>query len=195
MPIDPRDVGRDYQSIIRINSQSGKGGIAYIMEKNWGIHIPKMMQPDFARAVQRRTEQLGRELTAAEIKDCFTSAYLSGRGKYHLKYFSERMEENAVRETFVQAQLLHGRLESEIKSKGNGPLDAFITGLRRYLGITVEVIMYGEHALQSGAAAEAIAYIGLSSNGRTIFGAGIDANITLASIRAILSAVNRLNKN
>jgi 2-isopropylmalate synthase len=190
LPIDPQDVGRNYQSIIRINSQSGKGGLAYIMEKDWGFHLPKKMQPDFAQVVQRRTETLGRELSSAEVKNCFRDTYLNDQGKYRLTFFSERTNESLARETFIDAVVSHGQLESEIKSKGNGPLDAFITGLRRYLGITVEIVMYEEHALRSGADAEAIAYIGLKFQEKEIFGSGIDSSISLASIKAVLSAVN-----
>jgi 2-isopropylmalate synthase len=195
LPIDPQDVGRDYKSIIRINSQSGKGGLAYIMEKDWGFHIPKKMQPDFAQVVQRRTETLGRELSSAEVKNCFRDTYFNDQGKYRLTFFSERTNESLARETFIHAVVSHGQLESEIKSKGNGPLDAFTTGLRRYLGITVEIVMYEEHALRSGADAEAIAYVGLKFQGKEIFGSGIDCSISLASIKAVLSAVNHGSNN
>ncbi|OGC21580.1 hypothetical protein A2291_01495 [candidate division WOR-1 bacterium RIFOXYB2_FULL_42_35] len=137
-------------------------------------------------------QDVGRELTSKELHDCFREAYLRGIGRYSLKKYSECTKEGVVNETMIEAVVGDGKLEIEIKSKGNGPIDAFVTGLRRYLIITVEVLMYEEHALTSGAAAEAIAYIGLSHEGKTVFGAGIDSNIGTASVKAVLSAVNRM---
>jgi 2-isopropylmalate synthase len=193
LPIDPKDVGRTYASIIRINSQSGKGGVAYVMERDWGYKIPKRMQPDFARVVQERTEASGRELSTEEVCDCFKQAYLFQQAAYQLRECSVHTDDNGQKETIVHAIIGTEGRRVLIKARGNGPVDAFVRGLHEQLKIPREVVMYEEHALTTGANAEAVAYIGISSDDDKIaFGAGIDTNISTASIKAVLSAINRL---
>lgn len=194
LPIDPSDVGRNYESIIRINSQSGKGGVSYVMEKDWGFHIPKQMQADFALVIQKKTEIIGRELSSEEIITCFRQVYLSLHGTYQLKSCSVQTGNDGRSGTEIHAVIRKGLQEILIMAKGNGPVDAFVRGLRKQLKIPAEVVMYEEHALASGADAEAAAYIGTNAgDGKVVFGAGVDVNISTASIKAILSAVNRLS--
>ena len=192
LPIDPGDVGREYESIIRINSQSGKGGVAHVMERDWGLRIPKKMQPDFSRIIQGRTETVGRELSSQEVYECFVNRYLCEGTPYRLKNCSVQTKDHSHEQTVTRAVIDTGAQDIIVESEGNGPVEAFIHGISKELDIPIEVIMYEEHALTSGADARAIAYIGLSySDNVTFFGAGIDTNISIASIKAVLCAVNR----
>ncbi len=193
LPIDPQDVGRDYESIIRINSQSGKGGVAYVLERDWGIHMPREMEPGFARIVQSHTERNGRELASAEIRALFEQEYLAVNGRYRLQSCTIHSEDAQNRETRVTAVIIdNGRMIS-FTGQGNGPVDAFVRGMRRHCPGEFAVEFYAEHALGHGADAEAIAYIGLSgARPEPVFGAGIDVNISEASIKAVVCAVNKL---
>ncbi|MFA5117796.1 MAG: 2-isopropylmalate synthase [Candidatus Omnitrophota bacterium] len=192
LPVDPKDIGRDYESIIRINSQSGKGGVAFIMEKDWGLRIPKQMQPDFARVIQQKTEKLGRELSSKEIMDSFKKEYLFRGGAYRLKQCAMQIGKKNQQETAIQAVIQTKTKVMEVSGKGNGPVDAFIRGLRRQVDSPMDVVMYEEHALTSGADAQAVAYIGMSvGDNDTVFGCGVDDNISTASIKAVISALSR----
>jgi 2-isopropylmalate synthase len=192
LPIDPQDVGRTYESVIRINSQSGKGGVASVMERDWGYKIPKGMQPDFARVVQERTEAVGRELSTKEVRDCFEQAYLFQHGAYHMEGCSVRTEDNGRKATIVHATIGTEARRVSITAQGNGPVDAFVRGLHKYFEIPIEIVLYEEHALATGADAEAVAYIGIrGDDGATAFGVGVDTDISTASIKAVVSAINR----
>lgn len=192
LPIDPKDVGRSYESIIRINSQSGKGGVAYIMEKDWGIRIPKEMQRDFAKAVQARSEKAKTELSSADIRACFEEAYLKERGPYVLGSCVIHTASSNNNETTVSAVVKTDRGEVPITATGNGPVDAFVTCIKKRFGIPLDVVMYAEHALAEGANAQAIAFVRVRQGPDCIsFGAGVDANISTASIKAVVSALNR----
>lgn len=192
LPIDPRDVGCSYETIIRINSQSGKGGIAYIMEQDWGVQIPKDMQRDFARVVQAKTEERRGELSSKDIFDCFEAAYLKENGPMRLESCEIHAVDGMHGKTRVKAVIRQGRKTIEVGASGNGPVDAFVKALRDGMGVACNVVMYAEHARTTGADAQAIAYIGVKfADGRTAFGAGEDASINNASIKAIISAVNR----
>jgi 2-isopropylmalate synthase len=192
LPIDPKDVGRSYESIIRINSQSGKGGVAYILEKDWGIRIPKEMQRDFAKVVQSRTEKTGKELSSVDIHKCFQEEYLEGVGPYVLSPCVIHTGDGGKNDTTVSTMIRNDQTETRIEAKGNGPVDAFVNGIREGFGISLDVVMYEEHARSKGAGADAIAYIGIKEGfGPISFGAGVDANISQASLRAVISALNR----
>ncbi len=192
LPIDPKDVGRDYESIIRINSQSGKGGIAYVMEKDRGYRIPKQMQQDFAKVVQEKTESAARELSSAEIYGCFREAYLFPGREYRLKSCAIRIEDDRRKRTSVRAVVGTKAGDFTVESRGNGPVDAFIRGLRKHPGMQLDVVLYEEHALAAGADAKAIAYIGIKRTREepVFFGAAVDPNISTASIKAVVSALN-----
>ncbi len=189
MPIDPKDVGRSYEGVIRINSQSGKGGAAFILEKEWGFRIPKAMQPSVGSAVQKMTEEKGRELTSEEVRGCFGRGFLAVKGKYELKEYSESTgNESSV----VKAVINDESSDISIEAEGNGPVAAFVHGLNRHFSTPVEIVMYEEHALSAGADAEAAAYIGLKQGDVKAFGAGVDANISRASVKAVMNALNNL---
>lgn len=193
LPIDPADIGRAYEAIIRINSQSGKGGVAYVMENDWGFHIPREMQPEFSRVIQERTESAGKELLSREIRNCFDQEYISRPGRFRLQSCAIHSDNEDCRDTVVYALMQDGGQDIEIRARGNGPVDAFVWGMRERLNVPLDVVCYSEHALAKGSDAEAVAYIGIRIlNGRIVFGVGIDANISLASIRSVLSAINRI---
>ncbi len=193
LPIDPKDVGRSYGAIIRINSQSGKGGIAYLMERDWGILIPKEMQRDFSKAIQLRTEKDGVELSSKEVHGCFEDEYLKERGPYRLRSCSIRTGSGPKNETTVSAMVRRAQETVRVAGSGNGPLNAFVNALRHQFEIPMDVMMYSEHALSRGSKARAIAYVGIKHGlGQSAFGVGIDVNISTASIRAVISALNRI---
>ena len=192
LPIDPRDVGRSYESIIRINSQSGKGGVSYIMEKDWGICIPKQMQRDFSQVVQAMADKSGAELSSQDIRDCFEREYLQECPLYKLNSCQINTEKSPGQRTEIAAVLCKSGLEVIIQAAGNGPVDAFVNGIRNYFSIPLDVVMFAEHALEEGADAKAIAYAGIRQDDAVVcFGAGVDSNISKASIKAVVSALNR----
>lgn len=196
LPIDPEDVGRTYESIIRINSQSGKGGIAYIMDKEFGFKLPKEMHPEFAAIVQKVSDETGRELPAEIVYQTFEKEYLLREPCYRLKAFNVLkrhldQEENLSSAEVEAAVLVHGK-EVTLRASGNGPLDAFCAALRVELGLTFTLQEYHEHALTRGSSAKAVSYIMITDGGEKEFwGAGVDSDIIIASIKALLSAMNR----
>ena len=196
LPIDPADVGRQYEPIIRINSQSGKGGAAFIMQNNFGYNLPKGMHPEFGEAVQKVCEKTGRELTPKEVFEVFENSYIKINEKYQIISHTI-FEENSVKSTGVHFKgtiRTNGNPETDktIHGIGNGPIDAFFIALKK-IGITgYEFISYHEHAISSGSDSKAIAYIELKkADGKHIFGVGIEDNINLASIKGVINAINR----
>ena len=185
LPIDPADIGRDYEAVIRVNSQSGKGGITFLLEQEYGINLPRRMQIEFSQVVQKETDRLGLEMTAAQIYKLLDSEYLQATTPYALK--GHRLqEENGTSavdvEIVSEGETLHWR------GIGKGPLEALVAGLP----VAVEIMDYSEHAIGAGTNAKAAAYIELRVNGgRALHGVGIDENLTTASFRALFSALNR----
>ncbi|CAI8794322.1 MULTISPECIES: 2-isopropylmalate synthase [Pseudomonas] len=188
LPIDPADIGRSYEAVIRVNSQSGKGGIAYLLEQEYGISLPRRMQIEFSQVVQRETDRLGLEMTAKQIHSLLISEYLQANTPYAL--VSHRLQEengNSAVEVEV-ASKGQGETNLHWRGKGNGALEALVAGLP----IPVEIMDYNEHAIGAGTNAKAAAYIELRVNGeRAVHGVGIDENITTASFKALFSALNR----
>ena len=195
LPIDPQDVGRTYESIIRINSQSGKGGVAYIMEREFGYKLPKSMHPEFGKIIQQITDETGDELPAHEIWKHFEQEYLARTYPYHLKecHISVDSGADSASDTTVKATLgVNGDVIS-FEGKGNGPIDAFVKGFNKKSTFEFTLQSYTEHDIDHSSDSRAAAYISIKkSSGRVAFGVGVDANISLASIKAILSAMNRL---
>lgn len=200
LPIDPEDVGCNYEAIVRINSQSGKGGIAYLLEKEYGIQAPKWMQPDFGVVVQEVTDRTGEELSAQQIHDLFQKEYITCAEPYLMKkctisWSDEDPDRNDEVATIISASMVGPQGEFSFKAKGNGPLDAFVRGMVSHTGIGFHVDEYTEHAIGHSSDALAIAYIRLAfDEGALVCGSGIDSNISLASIKAIVSALNRHKK-
>ena len=195
LPIDPQDVGRTYQSIIRINSQSGKGGVAYIMEREFGFKMPKSMHPEFGRVIQHITDETGEELPPQRIWEIFEQEYLKKTYPYHVKecHIAVDATEEAASATTVKAVIAVDGSDIRFESKGNGPIDAFMRGFNERSGVNFALQSYSEHDIDHGSDSRAAAYISIKNDaGRTAFGVGVDANINIASIKAILSALNRL---
>ena len=195
LPIDPADVGRKYEPIIRINSQSGKGGAAFVMQQSFGYELPKAMHPEFGALVKHACDEAGRELQPQEIFDIFRREYLEIKYPYNLKQY-KLYEENEAEsdETVVhfEGNLRFRHVDHFISGRGNGPIDAFFKALRS-VGITdYEFVSYSEHAVGAGADSKALSYIQLrDGKGKTVFGVGMDGNISLASIKGIICAINR----
>lgn len=197
LPINPADVGREYEPIIRINSQSGKGGAAFIMQSNFDYHLPKAMHPEFGALVKHACDETGRELSPQEVFGLFDKEYLQCKAPYTLK--NHRFEEeNEGDETHVlfKGTLCFGKEEMPIEGVGNGPIDSFFKALG-HVGITgYEFMSYHEHAISKGSDSKAVAYIQLKiPDGTDMFGVGISHNINLASLRGVLCAINRSLKN
>lgn len=196
LPIDPTDVGRTYESIIRINSQSGKGGVAYIMEKEFGFKLPKAMHPEFGKMIQDVTDREGRELHHKEIYSTFEEEYLQVSTPYELKEFHvvKRHVNTEVSESHAEivAVVSVDGTDVKIADVGNGPLDAFCSGLKKKVTGDFKLQKYHEHALNGGSSARAAAYIEIRNPaGQVFWGTGIDTDIIIASIKAVLSSLNR----
>ena len=193
LPIDPQDVGRTYEAIIRINSQSGKGGIAYILQQDYGINLPRNLQVEFREDIQRITDEEGKELPSKSIYNRFMERYVE-QPQARLKFVDHHTypvsEQKGVR--IVSAEITDRGVTKQIEGRGTGPIDGFINALSIYLGIELSVADYSEHSLQHGSNAAAIAYVEVEYPGGKLFGAGINNNIVTASLEAIVSAANRV---
>ena len=190
LTIDPTDIGREYREVIRVNSQSGKGGVAYLLESEFGIELPKDMQREFGPIANDEVDKLGREVSGAELKAMFWKEYVGRSSPWQLKKFETESKNGVVK---CRAKLLRDGQPAEFKGEGNGPLAALVHGLTTAGVPRFEITAYSEHALGAGEGAAAIAYIQIkTAGGRTRWGAGVDTNIELASVRAVLSALNRL---
>jgi 2-isopropylmalate synthase len=197
LTIDPADIGREYREVIRVNSQSGKGGVAYLLESEFGIELPKDMQREFGPIANNEVDKLGREVSGAELKAMFWKEYVERNSPWYCHQFDHKKE---GAETTCTVKISYGDVAAVLQGTGNGPLSAFVHALRKYPCAKVpnfempkfEIVNYREHALSSGEAAAAIAYIQIkTADGQTRWGAGVDTNIELASVRAVLSALNR----
>ena len=196
LPIDPADIGREYEPIVRINSQSGKGGVAFIMDTYFGFKLPKGMHKEFANVIQEISEKQG-EVAPEQIMDQFRECYLNKKEPMHFRKCQitdtevENESEFDTRVTIIYTD--HGE-EKTFEAVGNGPIDAAKRGLQEELDIDIKILDYEEHALQSGSNSQAAAYIHLLDvdSGRVTYGVGVSSNITRASVRAIFSAINRL---
>jgi len=192
LPIDPADVGRQYDAIIRINSQSGKGGVAFVLEQSYGYAVPKGLAVEFSRTVQRITDATGEELAPAGIFAAFDREYLAP-GRFELVDFNVRHE--ARDRCTLNAALSDRGREVSFEAKGNGPINAFVTGLKAAIGVDIHVLNYHEHALGDGSSATAVAYVHLRArNETTRYGVGQDEDIVAATLAAVLSAVNGLTE-
>ena len=190
LPIDPAHVGRTYEAVIRVNSQSGKGGVAYIMEAEHGFVLPRRLQIEFSRTIQTIAEDSGTEITPGAMWDAFSATYLPETPHFELR--SNELATDAEGNTTITAQLLVGGKAATIVGSGNGPIAAFVAALRDGLGVEIDVVDYHEHALGAGADATAVSYVETRDEAQvTRWGIGTHPNIITASLRAILSAASR----
>ncbi|MBI5164874.1 MAG: 2-isopropylmalate synthase [Magnetospirillum sp.] len=189
LPIDPADVGRTYEAVIRINSQSGKGGVAYLLERDHGLQLPRALQVEFSKTVQQRADSAGRELSAAEIFDVFAAAYLAP-GRLTVAEYATVSVAKGVRA--VTATIAVAGAERVVQGTGNGPVDAFVNALGQDAGVAVVVRDYHEHAVGSGSEAQAACYVAIDDGrGGIVHGAALHADVTMAALMAVASAVNR----
>jgi 2-isopropylmalate synthase len=188
LPIDPKDLGRTYEAVIRVNSQSGKGGVAYLLKTDHGLELPRALQVEFSRIVQDWTDRTGKEASSSDIRTMFCQRYL-GEGEIDLLEYRTFPIANG---RTINATIMDRGDERIIEGHGSGPLDGFVDALRRAGIADLAVLAYHEHALGAGSDAQAAAYVeaGLP-DGRTIFGVGIDRDIVRASLRAVTSIAGR----
>ena len=191
LPIDPADVGRTYEAVIRVNSQSGKGGIAFLLERDYGLALPRLLQIEFSQAIQRITDATGKELSAAEIRAAFDREYVLA--DVPVAYVDHRAQ-HAAQGTIEQLTTrlnVDGR-EMRLEGRGNGPVDAFVQAVRDGMDVDIHVLNYHEHGVGAGEDATAVAYVQLRVGGdRTVYGVGLDPNIVTATLKAVVSGVNR----
>lgn len=198
LPVDPKHVGRTYEAIIRVNSQSGKGGVAYLMDTEHGLDLPRKLQIEFSKAVQAVTERSGTEIQAGQLWDVFSETYLPDDAGIRL--VSSEVSSGGARSsgemgTRVAAQVLVDGRHETLTGEGNGPIDALVNAIRAGLGIDVELRDYSQHALTSGSEASAVAYVEVGGpNGHSVWGVGLDTSTLDASLRAVVSAASRLRQ-
>ena len=190
LPIDPEDVGRTYEAVIRINSQSGKGGISYILEQDYGVTLPRRMQIDFSQVIQKQADETGKELDSKEIWQSFENYYLKNNAK-KISYNSHEIQSSKEKDV-IKLSLLENKKEIQIEGTGNGPIDAFINALNDHLSSDFKVSDYHQHSISSGSDASAAAYIEIQNKNSSDWGAGIDQNTTVASYKAILNCINKI---
>ncbi|MDR0593763.1 MAG: 2-isopropylmalate synthase [Bifidobacteriaceae bacterium] len=197
LPVDPRDVGRTYEAVIRVNSQSGKGGVSYLIKSSGHLDLPRRLQVEFSRVIQAQTDATGLEMTADDLWRAFSDEYLPSNGQGGLERWGRFELLSARTESapgegaeLIAAELRDGAGRLTLAGAGNGPIDAFVGAFNRF-GVDVAVLDYSEHALSGGGDASAAAYVECEVEGQTLWGVGIDPSITTASLKAIISAINR----
>ncbi len=192
LPIDPKDVGRTYEAVIRVNSQSGKGGVAYIMRTEYKLELPRRHQIEFSQVIQQVTDEEGGEVSPEEMWRVFSAEYLPDPdapwGRFSLK--SVKQDSEVDGDTTVNVVLVDAGTEVELTGNGNGPVAAFCSALGQH-GVDVRVLDYAEHAMSAGGDAKAASYVECAVDGQILWGVGIDPSITTSSLKAIISAVNR----
>jgi len=193
LPMDPEDVGRTYEAVIRINSQSGKGGVAYLLEKDHGLSMPRRLQIEFSQNIQKIADESGKEILPETIWKSFRETYLNKEKTYiFLNHQISSSSVKGVQRDTLSVNIKKNKKEIEILGTGNGPIDAFIEGLNQNFNIQLKISDYHQHAISSGSDASAVAYVEISKNGSTSWGVGINSNTVIASLEAVISGLNRL---
>jgi 2-isopropylmalate synthase len=191
LPIDPQDVGRSYEDVIRVNSQSGKGGVAYLLKTDQELILPRRLQIEFTRVIQGITDTTGGEITAAEIWTEFRRHYLAILKPFELLRFEINQNARGENRTTISAVVRHNDEEQEIHSEGGGSIEAFINAMRDEFGVSCRVVDYHEHAIGAGTDAQAVTYVEMEVEGKTLWGVGIHSDVTTSSLHAIVSGINR----
>jgi 2-isopropylmalate synthase len=204
LPIDPHDIGRSYEAVVRVNSQSGKGGVAYILKSEHQLDLPRRLQIEFSGVVQKRTDSSGGEISSAELWSAFHDEYLpvsradaaaaDGRQWGRFSLLSMRSDSTVEGADTISVTLTDKGQEITVQGIGNGPIAAFVSALST-LDVDVRVLDYAEHALSSGGDATAASYVECALGERVLWGVGLDANIVIASLKAVISAVNRSERD
>ena len=196
LPIDPKDVGRSYEAVIRINSQSGKGGVAYLLEKDHGLSMPRRLQIEFSQVIQKITDETGKEISPSDIWDNFQKTYLTDTGYYQ---FVEHHINSSSNKDGSQSDKIHVLLncnskEVSIEGSGNGPIDAMIDAIKKSFDIEIKISDYHQHAISSGSDAKAVAYSELILGEESVWGVGMHQNTVIAGLLSVISGLNRLSK-
>jgi 2-isopropylmalate synthase len=192
LPLDPADIGRTYEEIIRVNSQSGKGGVAYILERDHSVCLPRKLQVEFSHVIQKISDQTGREIRPAEIWDAFEAEYINQHSPFSCVQYSEKTSAGKVS---ISATVKDGNLKHAIAGKGNGPIDAFVGAMNEKFGLALRIVNYQEQSISEGASGNAMAFIEIQfGKSESVFGIGMNSNVVKASLDAILSAINRALK-
>ncbi|MFK7902091.1 MAG: alpha-isopropylmalate synthase regulatory domain-containing protein, partial [Nitratireductor sp.] len=193
LPIDPVDVGRTYEAIIRINSQSGKGGLAYILAEDYGLKLPRSLQVEFRDDIQKITDSEGTELSAERIHKEFQEIYIE-QPKSKLQFVNHETLIDASNPKLrkITASIVQGGEEVDIDGHGTGPIDSFVNALSKHFEKDISVVEYSEHSLNQGSDAQAICYMQVEIDGKRIHGVGVNPNIVTASLMALISAMNRM---
>ena len=196
LPIDPQDVGRSYEAVIRINSQSGKGGVAYLLEKDHGLSMPRRLQIEFSQVIQKIADESGKEISPSDVWDNFQTTYLNESGSY--EFVDHNINSKANKEGSQTDEIeINLKVNDEIISitgTGNGPIDAMVNSIKDYLKLDIKISDYHQHAISAGSDAKAVAYSELLLNGKSVWGVGIHQNTVIAGFESVISGLNRLSK-
>ena len=195
LPIDPKDVGRSYEAVIRINSQSGKGGVAYLLEKDHGLSMPRRLQIEFSQVIQKITDETGKEISASDIWEIFQETYFNknGRFKFLEHHINSRANRKGLQEDEIEIKINDGNKSHTIKGLGNGPIDAMINALSVDLNLEITIADYHQHAISSGSDAKAVAYSEIAYKNQSVWGVGIHQNTVIAGLEAVMNGLNRLS--
>ena len=195
LPIDPKDVGRSYEAVIRINSQSGKGGVAYLLEKDHGLSMPRRLQIEFSQIIQNITDKTGKEISASDIWKTFQETYFNenGRFKFLEHHINSRANKEGLQEDEIEIEINDGNKSKIIKGSGNGPIDAMIDALSSDLNLEIKIADYHQHAISSGSDAKAVAYSEILYKHQSVWGIGIHRNTVIAGLEAVINGLNRLS--
>ena len=191
IPIDPEDVGRSYEDVIRVNSQSGKGGVAYLLKTEHNLDLPRRMQIEFTRVIQGITDRTGKEMTGSNIYDEFDATYLAAGGPYLLNGFESAQNAQGEDQTLLTARVTENGEPKVVQGTGNGSLSAFVVGMEELTGKELRVLDYQEHSKGSGKEAVAVTFVEMQVDGEDLWGCGVHTDITTSSMSAVISAMNR----
>ena len=196
LPIDPKDVGRSYEAVIRINSQSGKGGVAYLLEKDHGLSMPRRLQIEFSQVIQKLADESGKEISPSDIWNNFQNTYLAKSGNYEFleHNINSKANNDGTQSDQIEMSLLSDTKNISIQDSGNGPLDAVIDAIKKDLDIDLKISDYHQHAISSGSDAQAVAYSELIFKDKSVWGVGIHQNTVIAGLESVISGLNRLSK-
>lgn len=193
LPIDPSDIGRTYEEVVRVNSQSGKGGVAYLLERDHGLSMPRGLQIEFSRIIQKIVDETGKEISRLEIWETFQETYFKSNNTFNfLEHHIESSSKDKAQRDSIRVKLLVENKEHKIKGVGNGPIDAFINALKQDLDLPVKVLDYHQHAISTGSDAKAVAYIEIQKEGKSSWGVGMHANTVIAGLLSVISGLNKV---
>lgn len=196
LPIDPQDVGRSYEAVIRINSQSGKGGVAYLLEKDHGLSMPRRLQIEFSQVIQKIADESGKEISPSDVWDNFQTTYLNESGSYEFvdHNINSKANKDGSQTDEIEINLKVNDKIISITGTGNGPIDAMVNSIKDYLKLDIKISDYHQHAISAGSDAKAVAYSELLLNGKSVWGVGMHQNTVIAGFESVISGLNRLSK-